>query len=64
MGMSNVRNPVNVIEKLKAKPDITKLHRAIATDDAAHAWCDIAAIRKAAGGKLLVATSLWRAGEC
>jgi hypothetical protein len=42
-----------VIEKLKAKPDIVELHRAIDTDDASHAWGDIAAIKKAAGGKLL-----------
>jgi len=55
--MSNVQNPVKVIEKLKVKLDIVELHRAIDTDDAAHAWGDIAAIRKAAGGKLLVATA-------
>ena len=34
-----------------------ELHRAIDTDDAAHAWGDIAAIRKATGGKLIVATA-------
>jgi bifunctional enzyme Fae/Hps len=55
--MLNVQNPVKVIEKLKVKPDIVELHRAIDTDDAAHAWGDIAAIKKAAGGKLLVATA-------
>jgi bifunctional enzyme Fae/Hps len=55
--MLNVQNPAKVIEKLKVKPDIVELHRAIDTEDTAHAWGDIAAIRKAAGGKLLVATA-------
>jgi bifunctional enzyme Fae/Hps len=55
--MLNVQNPAKVIAGLKAKPDIVELHRAIDTDDAAHAWGDIAAIKKAAGGKLLVATA-------
>jgi bifunctional enzyme Fae/Hps len=55
--MLNVQNPVKVLEKLKLKPDIVELHRAIDTDDAAHAWGDIAAMKKAAGGKLIVATA-------
>ena len=55
--MLNVQNPAKVIEKLRVKPDIVELHRAIDTDDVAHAWGDIAAIKKAAGGKLLVATA-------
>jgi bifunctional enzyme Fae/Hps len=55
--MLNVQNPAKVIEKLKVKPDIVELHRAIDTDDVAHAWGDITAIKKAAGGKLLVATA-------
>jgi bifunctional enzyme Fae/Hps len=55
--MLNVQNPAKVIEKLKVKPDIVELHRAIDTDDVSHAWGDIAAIKKAAGGKLLVATA-------
>jgi bifunctional enzyme Fae/Hps len=55
--MLNVQNPVKVIEKLKVKPDIVELHRAIDTDDTAHAWGDIPALRKAAGGKLLIATA-------
>ncbi len=55
--MLNVQNPVKLLEKLKVKPDIVELHRAIDTDDAAHAWGDIAALRKACGGKLLVATA-------
>ncbi|MGD1003834.1 MAG: bifunctional 5,6,7,8-tetrahydromethanopterin hydro-lyase/3-hexulose-6-phosphate synthase [Methanoregulaceae archaeon] len=55
--MLNVQNPVKIIDKLKVKPDIVELHRAIDTDDAAHAWGDIPALKKAAGGKLLVATA-------
>jgi bifunctional enzyme Fae/Hps len=55
--MLNVQNPVKVIQSLKVKPDIVELHRAIDTEDTAHAWGDIAAIKKAAGGKLLVATA-------
>ena len=42
---------------MSTNADIVELHRAIDTDDAAHAWGDIAAIKKAAGGKLLVATA-------
>ena len=55
--MLNVQNPAKVIEKLKVKPDIVELHRAIDVDETAHAWGDIPAIKKAAGGKLLVATA-------
>ena len=55
--MLNVQNPAKVIASLKVKPDIVELHRAIDTDDAAHAWGDIPAIKKAACGKLLVATA-------
>ena len=55
--MLNVQNPARVIEKLKVKPDIVELHRAIDVEETAHAWGDIPAIRKAAGGKLLVATA-------
>ncbi len=55
--MLNVQNPAKVIASLKVKPDIVELHRAIDTEETAHAWGDIAAIKKAAGGKLLVATA-------
>jgi bifunctional enzyme Fae/Hps len=55
--MLNVGNPVKIVQNLKVKPDIVELHRAIDTEDTAHAWGDIAAIKKAAGGKLLVATA-------
>jgi bifunctional enzyme Fae/Hps len=55
--MLNVQNPVKVIQSLKVKPDIVELHRAIDVEETAHAWGDIAAMKKAAGGKLLVATA-------
>ncbi|MGD0535501.1 MAG: bifunctional 5,6,7,8-tetrahydromethanopterin hydro-lyase/3-hexulose-6-phosphate synthase [Methanoregula sp.] len=55
--MLNVQNPAKLIEKLKVKPDIVELHRAIDTEETAHAWGDIAAMKKAAGGKLLCATA-------
>jgi len=55
--MLNVQNPAKIIASLKVKPDIVELHRAIDTDDVAHAWGDIPAIKKAAGNKLLVATA-------
>src|SRR5512136_271783 len=55
--MLNVSNPVKVIQNLKVKPDIVELHRAIDVEETAHAWGDIPALKKAAGGKLLVATA-------
>lgn len=55
--MLNVQNPVKVIQSLKVKPDIVELHRAIDVEETAHAWGDIPAMKKAAGGKLLVATA-------
>jgi bifunctional enzyme Fae/Hps len=55
--MLNVSNPVKVIQSLKVKPDIVELHRAIDVEETAHAWGDIPALKKAAGGKLLVATA-------
>jgi len=55
--MLNVQAPAKLIEKLKVKPDIVELHRAIDTEETSHAWGDIPAIKKAAGGKLLVATA-------
>jgi bifunctional enzyme Fae/Hps len=55
--MLNVQNPAKVIASLKVKPDIVELHRAIDVEETAHAWGDIPAIKKAAGGKLLVATA-------
>ncbi|HVP95310.1 MAG TPA: bifunctional 5,6,7,8-tetrahydromethanopterin hydro-lyase/3-hexulose-6-phosphate synthase [Methanoregulaceae archaeon] len=55
--MLNVPNPVKVIETLSVKPDIVELHRAIDAESSAHAWGNIAQLKKAAGGKLLVATA-------
>ncbi|MCQ8894810.1 MAG: bifunctional 5,6,7,8-tetrahydromethanopterin hydro-lyase/3-hexulose-6-phosphate synthase [Methanolinea sp.] len=55
--MLNVADPVKVIKALKVKPDVVEIHRAIDAEDTAHSWGDIPAIRKAAGGKLLVATA-------
>jgi bifunctional enzyme Fae/Hps len=55
--MLNVQNPVKLITSLKVKPDIVELHRAIDVEETAHAWGDIPALKKAAGGKLLVATA-------
>ena len=55
--MLNVANPVKLITSLKVKPDIVELHRAIDVEESSHAWGDIPAIKKAAGGKLLVATA-------
>jgi bifunctional enzyme Fae/Hps len=55
--MLNVGDPVKVIKSLKVRPDIVELHRAIDAEDTAHAWGDIPALKKAAGGKLLVATA-------
>lgn len=55
--MLNVQSPAKVIEKLKVKPDIVELHRAIDVEETSHAWGDIPSIKKAAGGKLLVATA-------
>ena len=55
--MLNVTDPVKVIRGLKVKPDIVELHRAIDAEDTAHTWGDIPALKKAAGGRLLVATA-------
>jgi bifunctional enzyme Fae/Hps len=49
-----------VVESLRHKPDIVELHRGIDTEarKAEHAWGNIPAIKKAAGGKkLLVAVA-------
>jgi bifunctional enzyme Fae/Hps len=55
--MLNVPDPVKVLKGIKVKPDVVELHRAIDAEDTAHAWGDIPALKKAAGGKLLVATA-------
>jgi bifunctional enzyme Fae/Hps len=55
--MLNVKDPVALIASLKVKPDIVELHRAIDTEGQEYSWGNIPAIKKAAGGKLLVATA-------
>jgi bifunctional enzyme Fae/Hps len=55
--MLNVKDPVAVVADLTTKPEVIELHRAIDSEDSAHAWGDIAAIRQAAGGKALIATA-------
>ncbi|MDK2974806.1 MAG: hypothetical protein PWP08_1177 [Methanofollis sp.] len=55
--MLNVDDPAALIDALKVKPDIVELHRAIDAEGDEYSWGDIAAIKKAAGGKLLVATA-------
>lgn len=55
--MLNVEDPVGLISSLKVKPDIVELHRAIDAEQTAHAWGNIKDMKKAAGGKLLVATA-------
>jgi len=55
--MLNVEDPVGLIATLKVRPDIVELHRAIDAEHTSHAWGNIGDIKKAAGGKLLVATA-------
>jgi len=57
MDMLNVPDPVKVIKSLAVKPDIVELHRAIDAEREEHAWGDIPALKKAGGGKMLVATA-------
>ena len=44
--MLNVNKPENVLKSLKNKPDIIELHRAIDVEDTAHAWGNIAILKK------------------
>jgi hexulose-6-phosphate synthase (EC 4.1.2.-) len=44
--MLNVQSPAKLIEKLKVKPDIVELHRAIDAEDTSYAWGDIPAMKK------------------
>jgi bifunctional enzyme Fae/Hps len=55
--MLNVDDPAALVAALKVKPDIVELHRAIDAEGDEYAWGNIPAIKKAAGGKLLVATA-------
>jgi bifunctional enzyme Fae/Hps len=44
--MLNVDKPESVLKALKSKPDIVELHRAIDAEDTAHAWGNIATVKK------------------
>ncbi len=58
--MLNVAKPADLVKELAKKgavPDIVEMHRAIDTEGDEYNWGDIPAIKKAAGGKLLVATA-------
>jgi len=57
MDMLNVPDPVKLVKSLAVKPDIVELHRAIDAEREEHAWGDIPALKKAGGGKMLVATA-------
>ncbi|MBN2735138.1 MAG: bifunctional 5,6,7,8-tetrahydromethanopterin hydro-lyase/3-hexulose-6-phosphate synthase [Methanomicrobiaceae archaeon] len=58
--MLNVEKPAELIKtlaKMDAVPSIVEMHRAIDNESTDYNWGDIPAIKKAAGGKLLVATA-------
>ncbi|WAI01232.1 bifunctional 5,6,7,8-tetrahydromethanopterin hydro-lyase/3-hexulose-6-phosphate synthase [Methanogenium organophilum] len=58
--MLNVTDPVALIEDLASRgaaPSIVELHRAIDDEGSEYNWGNIAAIKEAAGGNLLVATA-------
>ncbi len=52
----NVSNPVDVLKKLKTKPDIVEIHRAIDIEEEAYAWGSIREIREVCG-KVLIAVA-------
>ncbi len=49
----NLHNPLDVLKRLKVKPDVVELHRAIDLEltDAAHQWGNIPEIKKIIGGR-------------
>lgn len=58
--MLNVESPLNLVKalaKINALPHVVEMHRAIDAEGSDYAWGDIPAIKKAAGGKVLVATA-------
>jgi len=58
--MLNVPSPLNLVKelaKINALPHVVEMHRAIDAEGSDYAWGDIPAIKKAAGGKILVATA-------
>jgi len=56
MDTLNMQNPVDVLRKLKVKPDIVEIHRAIDVEDEAYAWGNIKEIREVCG-KVLIAVA-------
>ena len=56
MDTINVQNPVDVLKKLKTKPDIVEIHRAIDVEDEAYVWGNIREIREVCG-KVLIAVA-------
>jgi bifunctional enzyme Fae/Hps len=56
MDTLNMQNPVDVLRKLKVKPDIVEIHRAIDVEDEAYAWGNIREIREVCG-KVLIAVA-------
>jgi len=56
MDTINVQNPLDVLKKLKTKPDIVEIHRAIDVEDEAYAWGNIKEIREVCG-KVLIAVA-------
>jgi bifunctional enzyme Fae/Hps len=53
MDTLNMQNPVDVLRKLKVKPDIVEIHRAIDVEDEAYAWGNIKEIREVCGEVLI-----------
>jgi len=58
MDTINVSNPMAILRKLKVKPDIVELHRAIDVEKTQESeWGNIKNIKKACDGKVLVAVA-------
>ncbi|MEM3584004.1 MAG: bifunctional 5,6,7,8-tetrahydromethanopterin hydro-lyase/3-hexulose-6-phosphate synthase [Nitrososphaerales archaeon] len=56
MDTINVPNPVEILKKLRIKPDIVELHRAIDVEHEEYAWGNIKEIREVCG-KVLIAVA-------
>ncbi len=53
MDTINIPNPVEILKKLKNKPDIVELHRAIDVEHEEYAWGNIKEIREVCGNVLI-----------
>lgn len=53
MDTINIPNPVEILKKLKIKPDILELHRAIDVENEKFAWGNIQEIREVCGNVLI-----------